>query len=448
MRAVTFFFKGNDLYFRGYSGKRMFPEGRFGYRILPMEFFRVKEELEEEGYEVITKFNTDFSLREELKGDFSLREYQEEALDKWYSNGNRGVIVLPTGAGKTFLALEAMRELMTTTLIVVPTLSLMHQWRAKISEYLGVIPGQLGGGKKEIKGITVSTYDSAHLNLRMIRDKFGLIVFDEVHHLPAPSYRTIALGSISPYRMGLTATLERSDELHEMIPRLVGEEVFRLSPDELKGYLADYEIKRIYVDLTEEERAEYEKLRDKYLSYLRSRNIKFRSGRDFEKLVLASGKDVKAREALIAHQKSRKIVFNAEGKLRALEKILKKHEKDQIIIFSEYTSLVEEIGERFLIPVITHRTRKEEREFILEGFSKGEITKIASGKVLDEGFDVQGARIGVVISGSGQRRQYIQRLGRLLRPMDGKRAILYEIVSRRTAEVSTAARRRRNWRSQ
>jgi superfamily II DNA or RNA helicase len=378
-----------------------------------------------------------------FRPSFELREYQEDALRAWIRADYAGVIVLPTGSGKTFLALQAMNLLRLKTLIVVPTINLLEQWRRMISTFLGLNAtdiGIWGGGKREKKDITIITYDSAHQHFFEFVD-FGLLIFDEVHHLPARNYRKIAQGLPTPKRMGLSATPERPDELHKLLDNLVGEVVFRLTPRQLEGYLSPFEVKKVWVELSEKEREEYLRLRKTYLTYCRKRGIKFFKARDFQRLVYLSFRDEEAREALRAHRLARRIALNAEKKISKVDELLCQHVTDKVVIFSEFNSIVSALAQTFLIPTITHKTGLAERREILEHFRTGRYTKLATSKVLDEGWDVKDANIGIIVSGSGTKRQLIQRLGRLLRKKAGKRAVLYEVISKGTMEVGTAGRR-------
>ncbi|MDT7891293.1 MAG: DEAD/DEAH box helicase family protein [Thermoproteota archaeon] len=378
------------------------------------------------------------------KKDLSLKEYQEEALEAWLLNNKKGIVVLPTGTGKTFVGLAAISNVRAPTLIVVPTLELMEQWYWRVKEFFDVSIGRFGGGYKEIEYITIITYDSAYINAEYIGNKFELMIFDEVHHLPSEGFRQIALLSASPYRLGLTATPEREDGLHELLPSLVGDIVYRRSVVEMKGkYLAPFEIVRYYVDLSEEERKKYEELRKKFKKFFDEHGIKLDSLEDFYQMILKSGKDRKAREALIAWNEARKLALNASNKLNALEKILEKHKGERIIIFTEYNSFARLISKKYLIPEITYRTPEKERIITMERFRKGIYNVLVTSKVLEEGIDVPSANVGIILSGSGSKREFIQRLGRILRPMKDKNAILYEIVTRNTSEVNVSYRRRR-----
>jgi superfamily II DNA or RNA helicase len=372
--------------------------------------------------------------------EIELRDYQEEAVQSWMVD-RRGVIILPTGAGKTYVALEIIRQLNVPSLIVVPTLDLLDQWMEKLSIFGDV--GEFSGRKKEMRAITVSTYDSAYINAERLGNKFMLLVFDEVHHLPSESFRMIAEMSAAPYRLGLTATMERDDNLHNLLPELVGGKVYELKPEDIAGkYLAPYTIRRIVVPLNEDEKREYETKSTKFREYLRRKGIRLTSPDDFRKVVMRTGFDREAYEALKSWEEARKIAYNSKNKLKALKKILEKHRKDKIIVFTRYNDLVYLISRAFLIPPITYKTDQSERKEIFRNFKKGIYRAIVSSQVLDEGVDVPDANVGVIMSGTGSSREYIQRLGRILRP-SGKKAILYELISAETSEASVSRRRRK-----
>ncbi|MBS7247817.1 MAG: DEAD/DEAH box helicase family protein [Candidatus Jordarchaeales archaeon] len=371
-----------------------------------------------------------------------LKDYQEEAVNAWVNAGKRGVIVMPTGSGKTFVAMKAISIISEATLVVVPTLDLMDQWATAASDLLDVEVGLYGGGEHALGPITVATYDTAYLRVEELGNKFSFVVFDEAHHLPSPGYSHIAEMLVAPYRMGLTATPERSDGLHVELNRLIGGVRYEVPIRELAGrHLAEYEIKRILVDLTPEEKREYEEAYNVYMNYLKENNFSMSSPEDFRKLILRSGRDPKARTALLARHRARTISINSSSKLDALAKILEKHANDRIIIFTEHNSLVYKVSSAFLIPAITHKTPKKERREVLKRFKEGVYRAVVTSKVLDEGVDVPEANIGVILGGSGSKREFIQRLGRLLRKREGKRAILYEVVSK-TSEIAISRRRR------
>ncbi|MEF8781109.1 MAG: DEAD/DEAH box helicase family protein [Haloferacaceae archaeon] len=380
----------------------------------------------------------------DLSTTYRLREYQTAALEAWTDAGRRGVVELPTGSGKTVVAIAAMAAVGRPTLVVVPTIDLLNQWVRELEAEFSVPVGQFGGGEQRAEPITVSTYDSAHLRAEGIGDGFEFVVFDEVHHLGGERYRDIARLLAAPARLGLTATFERPDGEHEAIEELVGERVYRLEVDDLAGdHLAAYDLKRIEVELTPKEREEYEAAQGTFLDYLRSSNLQLRSGSDYRKLVLRSGNDPRAREALLAKQRARNVMMNADAKVDALERILDRHRGDRIIVFTAHTELVYRLSRRFLLPAITAETGTMERRRILERFREGQYSRVVTANVLDEGVDVPDANVAVVLSGSGSQREFTQRLGRVLRPKDdGGRALLYEVVSDETAEERVASRRR------
>jgi len=373
---------------------------------------------------------------------YKLRDYQRKAVDSWLKS-KRGIIVLPTGSGKTLVAVNIIFELNVPSLIVVPTLDLVRQWKSVLRESFDMEIGEYSGEEKILRPITVATYDTAYLCAEELGNKFLLLVFDEVHHLPSEGYRHIAEMFCSPYRLGLTATYEREDGLHGELPRLVGGVVFEEKVSRLSGkHLAEYSLKRIYTELTDEEKIEYKKNYNYYRNYLRTHNISLRNSRDFKFFIMRTGRDPEARKALLARHRARKIALNSSSKLRVLSRLLQKHSKDRVIIFTEHNDLVRMISHKFLIPSIIHTTRKEERQDVLEKFKQGIYPRIVSSKVLDEGVDVPEANIGIILSGTGSKREFIQRLGRILRKKGNKKAVLYEIVSRETTEVRSSYRRR------
>jgi superfamily II DNA or RNA helicase len=382
---------------------------------------------------------------ETMKSSIKLRPYQESALNKWQKAQNRGVLVLPTAAGKTYIALKAIELLKTQTLIVVPTLDLIDQWRCRIKECLGSESGAVGGGENIVRMITVATYDSAYLQAAFLGNKFMFIVFDEVHHLASPSFMQIAEMYIAPYRMGLTATYERIDERHQLLPRLVGDIVYSIPVEELTGkHLAPYTYEKKYVELSTREQQIYNKEMSTFKKYLRQKRIVMKSPRDFQRFIMRTGRDPLAREALLARNRALKIALNSQEKIKALAKLLETNKNEKTLIFTLHTDLVYTISRRFLIPAITYLTPKDERREILQNFRKGNYHTIVTSQVLDEGIDVPDATVGYILSGTGSTRAYIQRLGRLLRKVEGKQARLVEIVSKETMEVRMSRRRTQN----
>jgi len=379
----------------------------------------------------------------DLASAYELRPYQRDALEAWTDAGRRGVAELPTGSGKTVIGLAAIAAVCAPALVVVPTVDLLEQWRGELEREFDADIGRLGGGTQRVGEVTVATYDSAYLRADELGDRFGLVVFDEVHHLGGESYRDIARLLAAPARLGLTATFERPDGAHEAVADLLGPVVYRLSPEELAGeHLAPYDIKRLEVELTPGERERYEQYQGTFTDYLAESNIQLRSGSDYQELVKRSGTDPRAREALLAKQRAREVVMTARRKVDRLAELLDRHREDRVIVFTASTDLVYRLSERFLIPAITHETGTDERREILERFREGTYSRVVTANVLDEGVDVPDANVGILLAGSGSEREFTQRLGRLLRPGDGERALLYELVTVETAEQRVADRRR------
>jgi superfamily II DNA or RNA helicase len=387
-----------------------------------------------------------FALPAPVRLDLTPRPYQREAVDAWLRAHGRGIVVLPTGAGKTVVAYDAIARLGVRTLVVVPTIDLLRQWRGGLAEHLGVPPeevGAIGGGERVSGPLTVITYDSAAMPRRKL-DGYGLLIFDEVHHLPAQTYRAIATKCAAPWRLGLSATLERADGLHAELDTLIGPLVFERDAEELAAqkHIAAYVERRLFVDLSPEEELRYESLMAEWRWYLATRRSQLGSGPGmFSALIRRSGFDADARRALRAHHEARLVAMNARAKIGAIERLLRTHADEKIIIFSEYVEMVDRISAALLLPAITYRTPPAERRAILEGFRSGALTKLVSGRVLNEGVDVPDASVAIVASGSSSVREYVQRLGRVVRPKP-REAVLYELVSRRTTERNAARRRR------
>ena len=414
------------------------------FRAFAVEYSRIRSVLESSNIEfedhVLEPIGGSIALRREYK----LRGYQEEALKAWINSKCRGIVVLPTGTGKTVVGIHAIARINGSSLIVAPTVELIYQWRDRLIEAFNIDVGIYGGGEKKLSFITVSTYDSAYLNAEYFGNKFRLVVFDEVHHLVSEGYRQIAELNASPFRLGLTATPEREDGKHIDLPLLVGSVVYRRGVKELTGsFLSSFRIVRIPVELTSTEKEKYDKLTSIYKGFLKSRGLKIRSLNDFQKFILRSGLDSEARQALLAWHESRIVALNAEGKIKILKDLLAKHRGEKIIIFTEYNDVVHRISRELLIPEITHKTVGEERERTLRMFRDGMFKIIATSKVLEEGIDVPDASVAIIISGTGSRREFIQRLGRILRPKNGKQAVLYEIVTKGTLETRSSRKRRK-----
>lgn len=372
--------------------------------------------------------------------------HQTEALAAWKLAGGHGVVVLPTAAGKTYLAQMAMQVAPYTTLIVVPTLDLMHQWYAHL---LAAFPdaevGLLGGGSRDRTPILIASYDSAAIYAESIGNKYGLIIFDECHHLPTDFNRVIAEYSIAPYRLGLSATLERTDGKHADLNILVGQEVYHKRAESLSGkVLADYEVVIIKVSLSKLEWERYNHLIQIRNDFLKGSKIFLGSIKSWQKFVQMSARSQSGRRAMLAHREAKNIAIGTDGKIRVLLNILAEHYPKKILIFTADNFTVYTISQSFLIPAITHQTPVKERHDILTKFREGEYNTVVTSHVLNEGVDVPSASIAVILSGTGSVREYIQRLGRVLRKgkTRNKKAILYEVITENTSEEKISIRRR------
>lgn len=371
------------------------------------------------------------------------RPYQTEAIAAWLKARGRGVVVLPTGAGKTHVATMAIEAKKRATLVVTPTLDLVRQWydvlRTTFFRHVGIV----GGGEHTIHPLTVTTYDSAHLHMDHLGNRFGLVVFDECHHLPGPSYSLAAQFCLAPYRMGLTATPERTDGRETELVDLVGPEVYRRDVTELAGeFLAGYDTVRLTVELSPEERTEYEHCRAIYRAFIVSQGIRMSSPAGFQEFIKRAARSREGLEALAAYRKQKELSLAASAKLDLVERLLLRHHTERTILFTQDNSTAYHVARRFLVPIITHQTKVRERSEILEAFSAGKFSAVVTSKVLNEGVDVPEASVAIIISGSGTVREHVQRLGRILRKKEGKMATLYEIVSANTGETYTSERRR------
>jgi len=371
------------------------------------------------------------------------RPYQSEAIEAWRKRRGRGVVVLPTGAGKTHVAVMGIDLWRRSTLVVAPTLDLVRQWydllRATFRSEVGVV----GGGEHDVQPITVTTYDSAYLHMEHLGHRFGMVVFDECHHLPSPTYALSAKLAIAPFRLGLTATPERADGREDWLAELIGPTVYRRDIVDLSGdFLADYDTDRIVVELSPDERAEYEAERAIYRGFVRSRGIRMSAADGWSRFIMMSARDEEGRRAMKAYRRQRELAFCAPAKLEWVEYLLHRHRTDRAILFTQDNATCYEISRRFLIPAITHQTKVKERSDVLSGLADGRYGAVVTSKVLNEGVDVPDANVAIVVSGSGSVREHVQRLGRVLRKKGDKRAILYELVTAQTSETFTSQRRR------
>jgi superfamily II DNA or RNA helicase len=398
------------------------------------------------------------SLHLQLADPRQPHAYQAEALQAWLAAGARGSVVLPTGAGKTFLAMRAIQRIARSTLVIVPTIDLLHQWYACLgSAFPATEVGVFYGLEKKITGLTVSTYHSASNAIGEFGDAFDLVVFDEVHHLPAPTWQEIALMSAAPHRLGLTATYPQpSGQVGPLfaaarpvpgtsLEDLIGPLVYAKNVDELSGReLAEYRTIRLRIDLTPAEQEAYDAAYAEYTGFVRQAGLRESHGPGWwGEYTRRSAYDAQARQAKVAERTLRRIVSNAQNKLKALDDLLKEHGREQMLVFTDQNELVYQISRQHLLPAITHQTKARERQEILSGFNAGSFRAIVTSRVLNEGIDVPEAKVAVILGGSASATEYIQRLGRILRKRENKTALLYEVIARGTVEEGISSRRRR-----
>ena len=382
----------------------------------------------------------DLTLQKELVP----RPHQRRAFDCWRRAGSRGIAELPTGAGKTVLAVMAMAAVARPTLVLVPTIDLLQQWTTVLEDFFGVPVGMLGGGEHRIETLTVSTYDSAALQMEFIGNRFCLLVADECHHLPGPVYRIAAEMAIAPFRLGLSATPESGDERDDVLTELLGPVVCRVGIGELeRKYLSGYRTERIEVPLDADEEASYRHHHRIYTDFLKRHGIAFRSPADWGRFLGLCARSPEGKQVLASFFEQRRIARSGRAKVRMVERLLRRHAGERIILFTADNAGAYLLGRRFALPVITHRTGVRERKAFLDGFRSGLFPVLVTSKVLNEGVDVPEAGVGIVLSGSASVREHVQRLGRILRPAPGKdEAVLYELVGAGTTERSVSRRRR------
>ena len=373
----------------------------------------------------------------------ALRPDQEAAVAAWEGAGRRGVIVKPTGTGKTEIALAIVARHRVSALIVAPLRDLMYQWQRRVRAGLGFDAGVLGDGRREIWPITVTTYDSAWIHMKEMGNRYRLIVFDEAHHLPGPSLHESALDCLAPMRLGLTATPARADGRERLLDSLIGPVAFREEIPVAKGRtLADYSVVRVPIHLAPDEQAEFDRCSRAVRAYLRERR---REEPDFEwtDLTRLARTEADAREALRAYRRKLAILHRSAEKLRVVEDILRLHGDEQCVIFTASNRMALDVSARFLIPALTAHSDKRERNAVLDAFGRGDIRALAACQVLNEGWDAPALKVGVVLGGDKGLREAVQRIGRLLRRTGDRSARLYEVVVEETSDVARARRRGR-----
>ena len=374
----------------------------------------------------------------------TLREEQQAAVDAWSDTEGQGCVVMPTGTGKTEVALSIMAKTAVSTLVVAPVRDLMYQWHRRILNGMGYDAGIIGDNIFRLRPVSVTTYDSACIHMQQLGNQFGLIVFDECHHLPGQIRQDAARMSAAPMRLGLSATPERSDGRHAALDKLIGPIVYDLPISAVKGQtLANYDIVRIPVHLASKEQARYDELSRCVREYIVERR-KDDENFSWEDLCGESAKSPDARRAMKAFRMKKSIEDRAEEKLRVIEDLFRLHAPQPCIIFAGSNAMSRDVSRRFLIPCLLNHCGKRERLDILQGLENGDYPALVANQVLDEGVDLPEVKVAIVIGGTASSRQAKQRLGRVLRKSGGARAYLYEIVTAGTTEEQRSRRRRKS----
>ena len=381
-----------------------------------------------------------------------LRSDQIAATVAFRDGGGRGLVVMPTGTGKTVVAIDLLIRNRCSTLVVVPVRDLMYQWHSKILEATGIDAGLIGDGVHRVSPISVATYDSAAIHMPRIGDRFQMIVFDEVHHLAGPWRSDAARMTVAKYRLGMTATLPAAADRMAMLHHLVGPTLYHQSITEASGKtLADYTVHRVAVRMTDDEQQRYRALSlkiQKFVSDQKQIDPGFKWD-DTYSLSAATKQDPdRARDAISAikvFRLKRQIEEHADAKMRILEDLFRLHCDESVIVFTGSNVMARKISTRFLVPCLLSHCGKKERRHYLEGFAAGRFRVLVANRVLDEGVDLPTVKTAIVLGGLSSQRQAIQRLGRVLRKgLGNRRAKLYEVVVEDTREVSRSRDRRRN----
>jgi superfamily II DNA or RNA helicase len=361
----------------------------------------------------------------------------------WEAHERRGVVVLPTGSGKTCVALGAIVRAHVPTLCVVPTRILLHQWRAMLaSASHGSGPvGILGDGQHTIEAVTVATFESAFRMMERIGDRFGLLVIDEAHHFGGGLRDEALEMCAAPARLGLTAT-PNQNETGSRLTELIGPIVYQLGISDLAGgFLSSYDIVPVEVELDLDERAAYEAslalFRPVYRSFVGSH-----PGASWSDFVRGVSQSDNGRRALAAWRRSKSILAFPCGKRRALSQLLERHRDARVLIFTADNETAYTISRQHLIMPLTCDIGPVERNHTIARFRQGTLRALVSARVLNEGFDVPDADVAVIVAGRLGEREYVQRVGRLLRPVPGKRARIYELLARGTSDTYQATRMR------
>ncbi|MFZ5479346.1 MAG: DEAD/DEAH box helicase [Myxococcota bacterium] len=362
-----------------------------------------------------------------------LRPYQEAAVLAWEVAGRRGRVVLPTGAGKTRTAIAAIARSGLEAIVLAPTRVLVEQWRAAFAQAGCSDVGVFADGERRPAPIVVATYAAARRHMEWLGDRFRLLVVDEVHHFGAGGDEPLEM-TTAPSRLGLTATPSEDPERDRRLDELVGPVVYRATVEELTGsFLAPLALLRITVDLDAGERRAYDHEVSVFRPFVRA-FFDAAPGASWPDFVLFASRSEEGRRALAAWRRSREMLRLPRSRRAVLGGLLLKHANARVLIFAPDNETAYAVASAELVQPITCEIGPAERRKALDAFARGEIRALVSARVLDEGVDVPAADVAVILGGQGGNRQYVQRVGRVLRPAEGKRALVYEVVVRGTFE--------------
>jgi superfamily II DNA or RNA helicase len=381
------------------------------------------------------------------------RDYQQEALERWLGSGGRGSVVLPTGAGKSFVAVLAIQRTGARACVVAPTRALVAQWYGQLADaFGGERVGAWYGDEKAIAQVTVTTYHSAFPLLERHGAAFDTLVLDEVHHLSdgaggeAKAWHDALRIAPSRHRLGLTATYP--DDRDRELRALVGPVVYRRAIAEMAdAELAAFVVERRWVRLSEQERSSYQANDAAYRAFYEARGYRERfpdRTAAWKVFVAEARRSPAARRAHRSFLERERLIALPSSKLRETERLLRLFPAETALIFCGSTDAAERVSRRFAVPMITAMTAASERKRILDAVGAGTLRAVASVRVLDEGWDVPSAKLGIVLGDStkGSRRQHAQRLGRLLRRQGESVASLFEVVVADTHEFYASQKRR------
>jgi superfamily II DNA or RNA helicase len=381
------------------------------------------------------------------------RDYQREALRRWIGNDGRGSVVLPTGAGKTLVAILAIHEIGRGACVMTPTRALVNQWFAQLADAFGADRvGVWYGDEKDVRALTVTTYHSAFTLLERYGSRFETLICDEAHHLSdtpegeAKGWHDALRIAPAPKRLALTATYP--DERDAELRRLIGPIAYRRTIGEMADTeLARFALERRFVQLTPAERQRYDSLTTEYEDFtgrIPYRKMFANVNDAWRAFMAATRRWLPARQAFRAYLEREQLVLLAERKVDEAMRILRLFPAERAVLFCGSQEAAERLSRRLAIPMISASTPATERKWILDAIARAELQAVVSVRVLDEGWDVPDAKLGIVLGDNtrGSPRQHLQRLGRLLRRRGDTVASMYEIVAADTYEFFTSQRRR------